>query len=167
MGQLRDLKDLMIHELKDIYSAETQIIDALPKMAEKASNEELRNALNHHLEETKRQKERLDEISRELDTSLSGSSCEAIKGMVRESERLFNEDAAPNVRDAGIIAEAQKVEHYEISAYGTTHYYAQELGLNNVARLLAETLDEERNADSKLNEVAKTKINPQAEKQVH
>jgi ferritin-like metal-binding protein YciE len=163
MGQLRDLKDLMIHELKDIYSAENQLIDALPKLAEKANNEELRNALNHHLEETKRQKERLDEIAGELNTTLSGSNCEGIRGIVTESEKLLKEDAQPNVRDAGIIAEAQKVEHYEISAYGTLHYYAEELGLEKVANLLSETLEEEKNADSKLNDVAKSGINQKAE----
>lgn len=162
MGKLKNLEDLFHHQLKDLYSAEKQLIKALPKMQKEADNDDLKEAIEEHLEETENQKDRLDEIAEMLDVDLSGDTCEAMKGLIEEAEDFISEDAEPEVRDAGIIADAQRVEHYEISAYGTAVHYAEALNLDDVAKKLQETLDEESAADEKLNKLAVDNINKQA-----
>lgn len=162
MGKLNNLEDLFHHQLKDLYSAEKQLIDALPKMKKEANNDSLKKAFESHLEETKNQKKRLDEIADMLDLDLSGETCEAMKGLIEEAEEFISEDATPEVRDAGLIADAQRVEHYEISGYGTAVRYAEALGHEEAADKLQETLDEESSADEKLNDLAVDNVNKQA-----
>ena len=165
----RNLEDLYKHQLRDLYSAETELIAALPRMAKKASNPDLQQAFESHLEETKRHKVRLDEIFERMGESPKGETCKAMKGLIAEAEsfigdarKLFGSDSPSSVMDAGLIAEAQRVEHYEISAYGTVATYAETLGHLNDHKLLSATLQEEKQADSKLNELAKSMINPAA-----
>lgn len=166
MEQLKDLKDLLNHQLKDVYSAETQLIEALPQMKEKASNTELQNAISEHLKETKNHKKRLDEIGESLGMDLSGETCEAMEGLIREAKSFVSEDADADVRDAGIIADAQRIEHYEISAYGTLIHFAKGLNKTDVANKLSTILDEEKHADSQLNKIAIDNVNVQAKNKV-
>jgi ferritin-like metal-binding protein YciE len=160
--KLETLKDLYVEQLRDLYNAEKQLIDALPKMADKASHAELREAIEEHMEETRQQKERLDRIFESLGERASGERCKAMEGLIKEGEELLNKRADSDVRDAGIIASAQRVEHYEISGYGTVRTYAEMLGRNEDARLLQQTLDEEKMADEKLNRIAMQVVNPEA-----
>jgi ferritin-like metal-binding protein YciE len=154
---------LYIHTLKDIYSAEEQITEALPKMIEAASNSDLKRSFEQHLEETRGQIERLDKIFESLEFTPTGERCEAMEGLIEEGEEIIeNAEGNPNILDAGLIAAAQKVEHYEIAAYGTAVHYAKMLGDEEAASLLKETLNEEKQTDDKLNELAKNLINPQA-----
>lgn len=148
------LHDLFVNQLRDLYSAESQIIKALPKMIKHATTPALKAGLTAHLEETKGQLERLKEISAALGKKLSGHTCEATKGLVKEAAEWMEEDATDAVMDAGIIADGQRVEHYEISAYGTAHAYALALGDKQSASLLAATLKEEKAADEKLGKIA-------------
>ncbi|MGA9591136.1 MAG: ferritin-like domain-containing protein [Salegentibacter sp.] len=159
---MKNLKDLFEHQLKDLYSAETQLISALPKMAKNAHHEKLKKALEGHLEETKNHKKRLQEVCDELGIKPTGEECKAMKGLINEADSFLKEDAEPDVRDAGIIAESQRVEHYEISGYGTVIRYAKELGHKNIAEKLAKTLKEEYGADDKLNKLAESRINEEA-----
>jgi ferritin-like metal-binding protein YciE len=153
--KLNNLKDLLMLELKDLYSAEQQLIKALPKMAEKATSDKLRQAFEDHLEETEMQRERLEEVAKAMNFDISGDTCKAMKGLVDEAKEIMKEDAEEEVMDQALIAAAQKVEHYEIASYGTVVHYAEVLGLNKVYDILAETLDEEKKADKKLNRIAK------------
>ena len=162
--KLKSLKDLFEHEIKDLYSAETQLSSALPKMAEKASDEKLRKAFESHLEETKKQKERLEKIGEICNISVKGEKCEAMAGLIKEGEQMLKMDAEGDVKDAGLIAAAQRVEHYEIAGYGTAHHYAKRLGLDEAANLLEETLKEEKSADEKLNKIAIDSVNEKAQK---
>lgn len=164
MSKLKTLEDLFEHQLKDLYSAESQLLDALPKMVKKATNPKLKEALKDHLAETKKQKERLEEIGKKLDMKLGGEKCKAMEGLIKEAEDLIDEAAEASVKDAGIIADAQRVEHYEISAYGTAIAFSKELGKNDVAKILLETLKEEKKADDTLNEIAKSRVNTKAKK---
>jgi len=171
------LKDLLKHEIKDLYSAEEQLIEALPKMIEKANNKKLKQALQEHFTITEMQKERLDEVLELLEgkdgetkgflsglfkDSKDGEKCKAMEGLITEGEKLMKEDMTPEVSDAAIIAAAQKIEHYEISSYGTARAYAQELNLDDVEALLKETLDEEYQADDVLTEIAEGRVNAKA-----
>lgn len=162
MSNLKNLEDLFHHQLKDLYSAETQLVDALPKMEKEASNSKLKKAFTSHLEETKKQVERLKDIGKDLDIKLTGETCKGMKGLISEAQSFISEDAEDNVRDAGLIADAQRVEHYEISAYGTVIEYAKALGKTEAERLLKETLKEEKSADKKLNTLALDSINVKA-----
>lgn len=162
MSELKDLNDLFYHQLKDIYNAEQQLINALPEMEKEARSEELKKAFSEHLEETKHHKDRLDKIADQLDINLSGETCEAMQGLIEEAKSIVSESAEDIVRDAGIIADAQRIEHYEISAYGTARHFASVLGHDDIANLLQETLDEESHADELLNEIAVNSINPKA-----
>ena len=153
--KLKTLQDLLMFELKDLYSAEEQLLKALPKMAEKASNAKLRQAFEEHLEQTEMQKDRLDQVAEIMKFDISGETCKAMKGLVAEGKEIMGEDAEEEVMDQALIAAAQKAEHYEIASYGTVTHYAEILGLNQVYELLAETLDEEKKADKKLNRIAK------------
>lgn len=153
--KLQSLNDLLIKELQDLYDAENSIIEALPKMAEKASSPELRAGLNQHLEQTRGQVRRLDQIFDQIrDIDREDGKCKGIEGIIKEGEELLKKDAEPEVRDAGIIASAQKVEHYEIASYGTVRTYAQLVGRQDWARLLEETENEEKETDRKLNQLA-------------
>ena len=162
MPKLKTLEDLFHHQLKDLYSAEKQLIEALPKMAKKAKDPNLKKAFEMHLEETEEQKSRLEQVCEILGISPGRMKCKAMEGLIEEGEDMIHEDADPEVKDAGLIAEAQRIEHYEISGYGTAAHYAERLGLKNVARLLNATLEEEQAADTKLNKLAKGYINQKA-----
>lgn len=162
--KLPTMEDLLYHELADLYSAESQLVEALPKMAEAATDASLRSAFTEHLEETKRQRDRLRQIAQTLGIEIDNTTCEAMKGLVKEGEEIIKSDADPNVKDAGLIGAAQRVEHYEIAGYGTARQIAKELGHLSVHDLLDETLQEEKNADQKLNGIAINRVNKRAEK---
>ena len=159
---MKDLKELFEHQLKDLFSAESQLIKALPKMAKNANDEKLKKAFENHLEETKEQKSRLEEICKELDINPKGETCKAMKGLIEEAEDFLKEDATEEVRDAGLIADAQRVEHYEIAGYGTVVRFAKELGYDKIAQKLQKTLDEEYDADNKLDKLAEGRLNKKA-----
>jgi ferritin-like metal-binding protein YciE len=160
--KLGSLHDVFVEELKDLYSAETQLTKALPKMAKAASSDELRTAFEEHLKETEGQVQRLETIFEELEVSPKGKKCKAMAGLIEEGAEVIDMDGEEAVKDAALIAAAQKVEHYEIAGYGTVRNFAELLGLDDVVNLLQETLDEEAAADKKLTEIAEN-INVQAE----
>lgn len=160
--KIKSLDNLFIHELKDLYSAEKQMVQGLQKLAKKASREELRAAFEQHLEETRGQVERLEKIFAELDWSPRGEKCEGMAGLIQEAEGVMEDTEDPDVLDAALIAAAQKQEHYEISGYGTARTYAQMLGNQEAARLLQQTLDEESAADERLNKLAEGMVNWEA-----
>lgn len=159
---MKNLEELFEHQLKDLYSAEDQLTAALPKMAKKAKDAQLKKAFEDHLEETKEQKKRIEEICKELDIDPSGETCKAMKGLIKEAEDFLDEAKDDDVLNAGMIAEAQRVEHYEISGYGTAVRYAKELGHTAIAKKLQKTLDEEYNADKNLNDLAEKRLNAKA-----
>ena len=160
--KMKTLEDLYVNELKDLYNAENQLLKALPKMAKAANAPELKEAFESHLEETRGQVERLEQIFKELDVSPKGKKCKAMEGLVEEGSEMIKEDAEPPVKDAGLIAAAQRVEHYEIAGYGAARTFATLLGYDKAAKLLQETLDEEAGADEKLTELANSVINIEA-----
>jgi len=157
--ELATLQDLYVHELKDIYSAEKQLIRALPKMAKAASNEQLKASFKQHLEETKEHAARLERLLEAHEESTRGPKCKGMEGLVEEGSEMIEEDADEEVRDAGLISAAQRVEHYEIAAYGCARTYAQLLGHKEDAQVLQTTLDEEGATDKKLTALAKSTIN--------
>jgi len=163
--KIDSLNILLEEELKDLYSAEKQLLKALPKMAKKASSEELRAALEEHLSITEGQVTRLEEVFEALGKTAKAKTCKAMQGLIEEATELMEEDADEAVLDAGIIACAQKVEHYEIASYGTVCTWARLCGEEDAADLLQETLDEETEADQKLTELAENFINPAAEEE--
>lgn len=148
------IEKLFVDELKDLYSAENQITKALPKMAKAATSSELRNAFEHHLEETKDQIERLDQVFQILGTSPKGKTCDGMKGVLEEGSQALQDTAEGEVRDEALISAAQRVEHYEMAAYGTVRSFAERLGKSQIVQLLQKTLDEEKAADKKLTEIA-------------
>lgn len=156
------LRDVFVDELKDMYHAERQITKALPKMIKAADADELREALDNHLQETETQIERLDQVFELLDMKPKAVQCEGMAGIIEESKEVLSKDLSGAVRDAALIASAQRVEHYEIAAYGTMVAWARELGLDDAADLLETTLEEEKAADEKLNEIAEGGINAAA-----
>ncbi len=181
MATLVNLRNLLEHEIEDLYSAEQQIIEALPAMATTATNRELKAALREHLRITKEQKRRLDQVKKILKKDSQdaegsqgflarmfggdgGTKCKGMEGLIKEGQKVMGEEMDPAVKDAAIIASSQKIEHYEISGYGTARAYARELGLREVERLLAATLKEEYTADKLLNTLALNKVNLKAEK---
>lgn len=157
------LDDLFAHELKDLYSAEKQLVRALPKMARAAANEELKAGFEEHLEQTKEQVQRLEEIFSAMEISSRGAKCVAMEGLVEEGSKLLEEDLPEEVLDAALIGAAQKVEHYEIAGYGTLVTFARQLGHTDAERLLQQSLDEEKETDQKLTELAESGINAAAE----
>jgi ferritin-like metal-binding protein YciE len=157
------LQDLLIETLRDTYNAEKQLVKALPKMAKAANSDELRAAFEEHLEVTRSQVTRLEQAFKELGAAVRGKQCVAMEGLIEEGKELMEEDHDPEVLDAGLIAAAQKVEHYEIAAYGTMRTWAEMLGHTRAAQLFQETLDEESEADEKLSELATTTVNVEAE----
>lgn len=160
--KLENLKDLYIHELKDLHSAETQITKALPKMVKAASNEELADAFREHLEQTEEHVSRLEKILKRHDETFRGAKCKGMEGLIKEGSEMIKEDGDDDTRDAGLISAAQRVEHYEIAGYGCARTYAELLGDNDGAELLQQTLDEEKATDRKLTEIAGS-INVEAE----
>ena|ERR1700693_1113662 len=152
--QLETLNDLFVEQLADVHSAETQLIDALPKMAAAASHDELKQAFQHHLEETRDHVRRLDDIIAGLGRAVPTEICEGMRGLIREGEEIASAGGDPDVRDAGLIAAAQRLEHYEIAAYGTARTLADQLDLADARELLDQTLDEESQADRLLTKIA-------------
>jgi ferritin-like metal-binding protein YciE len=165
--QLQSLNDLFVEQLQDLYSAEMQLVEALPKMAAAASHDELKQAFEHHLEETRGHVERLREVFGQLGQSPGGETCEAMKGLIAEGEEAVQAQGDPAVKDAALIAAAQRVEHYEIAGYGTVRTFADQLDLGDAKDLLDQTLDEESTADKLLTKIAtggmlKTGVNERA-----
>jgi len=160
--KLDTLKKLYLEELRDVYNAELQLVKALPKMAKGASSDELKQAIEDHLSETKTHVERLEEIFSSLDEEAKGKTCKAMKGLIEEGSEILEEKGEESVLDAGIIAAAQKVEHYEIATYGTLRSWADLLGEDEASDLLQQTLDEEGEADKRLNEIAEGIVNLEA-----
>jgi ferritin-like metal-binding protein YciE len=159
---LDSLQDLYVEELKDLYNAETQLVKALPKMAKNATTPELKAAFTEHLEVTRKQVDRLEQIFSALSVNPKGKKCKAMEGLIEEGSEIFTKKGDPSVIDAALIAAAQRVEHYEMAGYGCVRTFARLLGHNDAEKLLQETLDEEGEADSKLTEIAETMINSQA-----
>lgn len=157
--ELETLKELYIKELKDLYSAENQIIKALPKMVKAATNEELAAGFEEHLEQTKEHAARLEKILKSHDETTRGPKCKGMEGVLEEGAEMIKEDADDEVKDAGLIAAAQRVEHYEIAGYGTVVAYAKLIGDDEAVELLQQTLDEEKETDEKLTSVAESAIN--------
>jgi ferritin-like metal-binding protein YciE len=160
--KLDSLRDLLIEELRDLYNAETQLLDALPKMAQAATSHELKTAFEHHLEETRGHVSRLDKVFQQLGEKSSGETCEAMKGLIKEGETLVKAEGNPDVRDAGLIGAAQRVEHYEMAGYGTARSLARRLGENQIAETLQQTLNEEAGANEKLTSIAEGQVNVSA-----
>lgn len=157
-----NLNELFINELRDLYSAESQLIQALPKMAEAASDPRLKSAFEAHLRETEEQARRLEEIFSGLGEKPTGETCKAMEGLVKESSEYVKAGGNPDVRDAGLIGAAQRVEHYEMAGYGTARALASRLGLSDISQVLQKTLDEEAAADFKLTEIAEGEVNANA-----
>ncbi len=155
------LRELLVEELKDLYSAETQLTKALPKVAKNAADPELKKAIENHLKETEGHVQRLEQIFEKFDESPKGKTCEGMKGLITEADERIKDGGEPAVLDAGLIADAQRVEHYEISAYGSARTFANLLGEKEVVRLLEQTLKEEKAADEKLTSIAES-INVEA-----
>ena len=162
--KLNTLEDLYVHELKDLFSAEQQIIKALPKMAKAASSKELVAGFQEHLEQTKGHAQRLEQILSSRKQTTRGPKCKGMEGVIAEGAEMIAEEADVEVKDAGLIAAAQRVEHYEMAGYGTARTYAELLGDKEGAQLLALTLKEERHTDQKLSELAKSTVNVAADK---
>jgi ferritin-like metal-binding protein YciE len=160
---LDSLRDLFLDELKDLYDAEKQLLKALPKMAKASSAPDLRAAFEEHLAVTRGQVTRMEKVFETLGEKARGKKCKAMQGLIEEGSELIAEDADPSVLDAGLIAAAQRVEHYEMAGYGCVRTFAKLLGEDKASRLLQETLDEEGEADKKLSELAETVINIEAE----
>jgi ferritin-like metal-binding protein YciE len=154
--KLDSLNRLFVEQLRDLYDGEQQITKALPKLIEKSRHEELKDALQEHLDVTREQIRRLDEIFRMLGEDASGETCKGMKGVIAEGDDVVGDAKDDNVRDAVIIASAQRVEHYEIAGYGTVRTYARLLGRQDIANLLEQTLEEEKEADQTLNEIAES-----------
>ena len=163
MAKLASLDDLLVHELQDIYHAEGQILKALPKMTKTAANTDLKAAFEEHRVQTEGQVERLEQVFELLGLSAKGRKCEGMAGLIEEGKKVIEQDAEPAVKDAALIAAAQKVEHYEIAAYGCVCTYAEMLGYDQVHELLGRNLDEEETTDQRLTALAESVINPEAE----
>jgi len=160
--KMDNLEKLWVEELKDLYSAEKQITEALPKMIEAAETPELRQAFEDHLGQTEEHVQRLEDILEELDISDHGKKCKGMEGLLKEGAEMMKDAADAFTRDAGLISAAQRVEHYEMAGYGTVVSYAQQLNHPEIAEMLQMTLDEEKAADKKLTEIAESKVNVNA-----
>jgi ferritin-like metal-binding protein YciE len=161
--KLENLRDLFFETIMDLYSAETQTMDAFPLLIEKVSDPRLKEALQTHLKKTQAQRDRLEEICEKLDIDPDDKYCKATEGLIKEAKELLAEDALPEVLDAGIIAVAQKIEHYEIAGYGTAKVFARHLGESDVQSLLEITLDEEKDSDALLTQIAENSVNRKAD----
>jgi ferritin-like metal-binding protein YciE len=163
MAKLKSLDDLLVHELQDIFDAEKQITKALPKMIKATTDTELQAAFEEHLEQTEGQIERLEQVFKLLGLPAKGKKCDGMAGLIEEGKKMMEENAEPAVKDAALIAAAQKVEHYEIASYGCLCTYAEMLGYEQVHELLGQNLDEEETTDEKLTVLAESVINVEAE----
>lgn len=161
------LDDLLHEQIEDLYDAEKRLIDALPKMADAASSPQLKAAFNEHLRQTEGHARKLEQVFHQLGREPHRETCEAMKGLITEGEEMVNAGGDPAVKDAALIAAAQRVEHYEISGYGTARTFAEHLGHSEVAQLLEEILDEEKMTDKKLTEIAESNINVMAAEHSH
>jgi len=162
-SKMATLEDLYTDLLKDLYSAEKQLVKALPKMAKNAQSPDLQKAFQNHLKQTEGHVERIERIFSELEGSPRGKKCVGMEGLIEEGNELLQEDVEPDVLDAGLIAAAQKVEHYEIAGYGTARAWANRLGYDKAARLLQQTLEEESTANEMLTKIAETHVNMEAQ----
>ncbi len=160
--KMESLKDLYLEQLRDLYDAETQILDALPKMAESANSPDLKSGFNQHLRQTRDHVARLERIFDTLGEKASGQTCHGMKGLLKEGVEMVKAKGDPEVHDAGLIAAAQRVEHYEIAAYGTVRTYAEMLGQSDAVVNLNKTLEEEKETDRKLTQLAQSHINAEA-----
>jgi ferritin-like metal-binding protein YciE len=161
---LNSFEDLFVEQLQDLYDAEQRLTKALPKMAEAAHSPALKSAFQEHLRQTTKQVSRLEQVFEGMGKSAQAKTCEAMRGLVAEGDEVISAQGNPSVKDAALIAAAQRVEHYEIAGYGTARTFARQLGKSDAARLLQETLDEEAATDKKLTELAETTINIEANK---
>jgi ferritin-like metal-binding protein YciE len=162
MAETKTLHDALVEEIRDIYHAEKQLVKALPKMAKAAGRDELREALENHLAETEQQVSRLEQVFEHLEERPKAKPCAGMQGIIEEGSEVLKEDVPESVRDAMIIAAAQRVEHYEMAAYGTVAAWAEQLGQTEIAELLRETLEEEKHADSLLTQLAESGANAEA-----
>jgi ferritin-like metal-binding protein YciE len=162
--KMKSLDDLFVESLQDLYDAEKQIVEALPKMIDKANSSELKQGFKDHLEMTHRQIDRIEQIFKEMKMPAKGKHCKGMEGLIKEGEEHIKENMSPEVRDAALIGAAQKIEHYEISGYGTARTYAHHLGHDNIAKMLDQTAQEEGQTDKKLTQLAESKINLKAKK---
>ena len=160
--ELNSFQDLFVDQIKDLYDAENRLTDALPKMADAANSSQLKQAFLNHLQETQGHVARLEQVFREINLQPERETCDAMKGLIAEGETMIKAKGDAAVKDAALIAAAQRVEHYEISGYGTARTFAERLGLTQAANLLQQTLNEEKAADEKLNQIATTSVNRQA-----
>jgi ferritin-like metal-binding protein YciE len=160
---IKDLNELFRHELKSLYDAEQRLVEALTRMAENATDPELAEAFREHLAETETQVTRLEKVFAAMGAKPEAETCEGMRGLIEEANELLEEDAEPTVRDAALISAAQRVEHYEIAAYGTLRVWAATMGLDAVVQLLEDTLEEEKTADQKLSRIAEGTVNIEAE----
>jgi ferritin-like metal-binding protein YciE len=161
--KLETLRDLYVEQLHDLYSAETQLVEALPKMAKAASNKQLQAGFTEHLAQTKTHVQRLEQIFQQLGAKPKGQTCKGMEGLIKEGEEMIKMKGDPSAIDAGLIAAAQRVEHYEIAGYGCVRTYAHQMGDMQAERALQQTLDEEGMTDKKLTQLAETVINIEAE----
>lgn len=160
--KLETLRDLLVEEMQDIYDAEHQIIEALPKMKRAAHADKLKQSFQEHLDVTRQHVSRLEQIFEMMEQKPKRKACKAMKGLIKEGEDMIEEEADRDVKDAGLIAAAQRVEHYEIAAYGTAMAYAKQIGLDQAIQLMSQTLDEEKMTDEKLTQLAESTINVRA-----
>ena len=162
--RIETMQDLFLEQIRDLYDAEERLIKALPKMAEACTSSELRSCFEEHLQQTQGQIRRLDQVFAEIGEEPKGKTCEAMKGLIEEGEEMIDDVKQSNLRDAGLIAAGNRVEHYEIAGYGTARTIAQTLGLTRSVDLLQQTLEEEKKADARLTAIAENTVNPQAMK---
>lgn len=160
--KITTLDELLVDELKDLYDAETQLVEALPKLAKAAESKDLRAAFEQHLEQTQVQVQRIEEICKDLKIDPAGKTCVGMKGAIKEGEEVIRSDMASEPKQAALIGAAQRVEHYEISAYGTARAHARQLGYLKAVELLTQTLNEEKDADQKLTQLAENRVNVKA-----
>lgn len=160
--EFNNFEDLFVSQIEDLYDAEHRLTEALPKLAEAAHSTQLKQAFQDHLVETQGHVSRLEQVFRELNMEPKRETCPAMKGLIAEGEEMIKAKGDPDIKDAALIAAAQRVEHYEMSGYGTARAFARRLGLTQAVTLLQQTLQEEKAADEKLNTIAETSVNPQA-----
>jgi ferritin-like metal-binding protein YciE len=160
--KIRTLEDLLADELKDLHSAETQLVKALPKIAKAVESQDLRSAFEEHLKQTHKHVERLERICEKLDVNPRGKKCMGMEGLLAEGIEILNSEGETEPLEAGFIGAAQRIEHYEIAAYGTARAHARQLGFIEIANLLGKTLNEEKRADEKLTKIAENQVNVQA-----
>lgn len=156
---MKNLRDLLTHEVQDMYSAQTQLVEALPRMSKAAKDEKLKSILDRQLQETRQQKERLEQVAKLMHVKPEGEMCRGMEGLIREEENLLKDISDPQVIDAALIGATQRIEHYKIAGYGTARTYAQMLGENDISNILGKSLKEDKDADKKLTDIAVERVN--------